>query len=488
MKSDFIAVMLSFFKMGAISFGGGSALIPVIEDEIVEKKKWVDKEQFDFSVIVASISPASLSVALCAVWSHKYSLISSFAYALPGPLIFLILLTGFELIGDMGLAYIGFASVGIIAFIIMILFSFIRKNYLQAVDVGIKYRYLLILTAAFLLTCGNIVRRLFSAVVPNTVFELPNSIFAISMLDLIFMAFFVIFFVGGSVSKIKMGIALTLSAIYAISRGTMSFLDNWSSWITLVMVILAIGSIIYDVISMRKSGQLSQSKKYRQDKKCWRNIAVFLGVSAVFTAIVFIISGETQVFDFALRIMLSSLTSYGGGEVYIGIADAVFVQTGFISAEDFFGRVVGFSSAMPGSVLLATAAGIGFVYGNSIGGIAFAWIFGFLGVILGVAATAFGAIVLYIGFNMFKDSHRLRMITKYMMAIVCGVLISTSLTLINQAASVITREGVSAWISISVVLAIFLVMTLLSKVCKVSNIKLLFIGGLGTLIAMGILF
>ena len=34
MKQSYLTVMLSFIKMGAISFGGGSALIPVIEDEM----------------------------------------------------------------------------------------------------------------------------------------------------------------------------------------------------------------------------------------------------------------------------------------------------------------------------------------------------------------------------------------------------------------------------------------------------------------------
>lgn len=479
MKYDYVSVMLSFLKMGVISFGGGSALIPVIEDEIVEKKKWIEKEPFDFSVIVASISPASLSVALCAVWSGKYSLISSYAYALPGPLLFLILLTGFSLIGETGVRYIGFASVGIIAFILLILFSFIRKNYLQGAAKGIKRRYLLILAAAFLLTCGNIVRRIISGL---SLPDLPDTVFSLTMIDLIFMAFFVIFFMGGSTSKVKLGAALSLSGFYALTRGGAVFGALWAA-VSVAMIALALLSVLYDVIIAGKSKTV-----FKINKKPLKNLCLFLLISAGLTAAIFIISGDSRIWDFAVRVMLSSLMSYGGGEVYIGVADGVFVRTGFIAAEDFYGRVVGFSSAMPGSVLLATVAGIGFVYGSGIGGVASGWLFGLLGVALGVAATAFGALVLYIGFDIFKDSRRLYLVIKYMMAIVCGVLISTALTLLNQASSVLIREGVNAWLSIGIVLLIFLLMLLLSKKYKISNMKLLFTGGFGTLFVLGLLF
>ncbi|MCL2666074.1 MAG: chromate transporter, partial [Defluviitaleaceae bacterium] len=39
-------VLLSFLKIGAVGFGGGAALIPVIESELVENNKWIDKNSF----------------------------------------------------------------------------------------------------------------------------------------------------------------------------------------------------------------------------------------------------------------------------------------------------------------------------------------------------------------------------------------------------------------------------------------------------------
>ena len=79
-KKNFLSVMSSFFKVGAIGFGGGAALLPIFERELVENRKWMDKRQFDVSAAIASISPASLPVALCAVWNSRYALISAYAY------------------------------------------------------------------------------------------------------------------------------------------------------------------------------------------------------------------------------------------------------------------------------------------------------------------------------------------------------------------------------------------------------------------------
>ncbi|WP_294364001.1 chromate transporter, partial [uncultured Clostridium sp.] len=34
------------FKIGAFTFGGGYAMIPLIEEEVVNNKKWIEKDEF----------------------------------------------------------------------------------------------------------------------------------------------------------------------------------------------------------------------------------------------------------------------------------------------------------------------------------------------------------------------------------------------------------------------------------------------------------
>ena len=45
-----LKLMASIFKIGVVGFGGGTALIPVIEREVVEDQKIVEKSEYDKDV------------------------------------------------------------------------------------------------------------------------------------------------------------------------------------------------------------------------------------------------------------------------------------------------------------------------------------------------------------------------------------------------------------------------------------------------------
>ena len=42
---ELLEIYLSFFKMGAVTFGGGYAMLPILRKEVVEKKKWLSEEK-----------------------------------------------------------------------------------------------------------------------------------------------------------------------------------------------------------------------------------------------------------------------------------------------------------------------------------------------------------------------------------------------------------------------------------------------------------
>jgi len=474
---NFINVILSFLKVGLIGFGGGAALIPVIEDELVQKNKWMSKEDFDYKVVIASISPGSLPVSFLSMWNHKYSILSSFAYALPGPVLFLVLQTGFSIIGEAGVRYIGFASVGIIAFILMVIYSFIKRSYLHDKVAIPPWLFCSIAITAFVLTNGNSVRRLAGALFSPE--NMPSSVFALGMLDLLAILFFIICFVDKSKSYIKYGISFVLAFLYALSRGRGVFLSDWNTVLLIIMIVLAAGSIIKD----RGKNTLGKF-----DMLVIKNFVLFGLIGIALTGIAYIISGEGRAFDFGIRVVTSSWQSFGGGEVYIGIAEAVFVQGGFVSEEIYFSQIVGVSSAMPGPVLMSIAAGIGFAFGNSMGGYFLAWVFGLLAIFLAVVASALGTLALFTGFGMFKDSNRLKMIVRYMIPVICGVLMNVALTLLNQTSSVIMNQGVNPWLAVAIVISMFLVILFLRIRYKVNDIKLLLGGGVGSLAVFSLIF
>ena len=61
-RQQFFSMTATMLKIGFIGFGGGSALIPVIEDEVVEKDRIVTEEEFNDDVMIASITPGALPV------------------------------------------------------------------------------------------------------------------------------------------------------------------------------------------------------------------------------------------------------------------------------------------------------------------------------------------------------------------------------------------------------------------------------------------
>lgn len=63
---DYWEIFLVFFKIGAFTFGGGYAMVPLIQNEVVSKKKWVDNEEFiDMLAIAQSLpGPLALNTAL----------------------------------------------------------------------------------------------------------------------------------------------------------------------------------------------------------------------------------------------------------------------------------------------------------------------------------------------------------------------------------------------------------------------------------------
>jgi chromate transporter len=64
-------MFLTFFKIGAFTFGGGYAMIPIIQEEIVEKKKWIDDNEFMDAIALAQASPGPVAVNTSVYCGYK---------------------------------------------------------------------------------------------------------------------------------------------------------------------------------------------------------------------------------------------------------------------------------------------------------------------------------------------------------------------------------------------------------------------------------
>lgn len=71
MNSIYLQLFLSFFKIGAFTFGGGWAMISIIEKEIVDKKHWIEREEFLDLLAVAQSLPGILAVNISVAVGDK---------------------------------------------------------------------------------------------------------------------------------------------------------------------------------------------------------------------------------------------------------------------------------------------------------------------------------------------------------------------------------------------------------------------------------
>lgn len=56
------SLFITFLKIGAFTFGGGYAMIALLENEFVEKKKWLEKSEFLDMVAVAESTPGPVAI------------------------------------------------------------------------------------------------------------------------------------------------------------------------------------------------------------------------------------------------------------------------------------------------------------------------------------------------------------------------------------------------------------------------------------------
>ncbi|MCK9158920.1 MAG: chromate transporter [Bacteroidaceae bacterium] len=84
----YLKLFCIFFKIGAFTLGGGYAMIPIIENEIVTKKKWISPEDFVDLLAIAQSLPGVLAVNISIFVGYKLkglrgSIVTTFGVIIP---------------------------------------------------------------------------------------------------------------------------------------------------------------------------------------------------------------------------------------------------------------------------------------------------------------------------------------------------------------------------------------------------------------------
>lgn len=421
-------LLLSMLKVGTIGFGGGSALIPVMEKEFVTDKKWLDEPTFTTHTIVANITPGALPVKLAALAGARLrgplaSVLCALVVALPGAALTVGLMAAIASAAGLS-TYIEYAAVGITAFIIVLLFAYIVK---VLGTPGQRRIYALIFLVAFLATGLN------------------------HTLELIGLLF-------GQTWDIN---APQLNALQLILA-------------TIVCV------AIYTLIP-NKSFKLDSDAAELPDSSANNNAALlFFAVFAVGIGGALLALGVDS-WDFLSLIGLSTVTSFGGGEAYVAVADGFFIQTGMVERADYFGQLVPVANALPGPILVKIASGLGFMISAAQSSVLAGLMMAFAAFVLSVSACSALAVAFMAAFDRAARWPFVIALRRFILPVICGLLASTAASMVVANIHIGERADVAApWVGWATILLVALMWIIHRKV-HINDLLLLGIGGLGSL-------
>jgi chromate transporter len=500
-KINFSKIIISFLKIGTIGFGGGSALIPVIEKEVVSEKGWISEEKFIEYTVAANITPGALPVKLGASTGQELrgsvgAFLGGIAIALPGVFFTVLLVSVISALGGEFLHYIEYASVGISIFIILLLVLYINKVMLLCKSNNILKKAVMIMIGAFLVTAGKELRQVTSIIFDIDIKTLPPTIYDISTFNLMIVSFFLIFFLAQNFN-LKRGIyGSILAYVYVDISGKGGLLSSFI-YIKPAIVPLMIVSLAYIYFIDKKRTDNLSKQKLSFDFSKLTSIIFFMGVAAILIISAFIIfpalnadgysniEGTQNLLNFLGFVFISTITSFGGGEAYISVADGFFVQNGFVPPNIFYGTIVAIANALPGPILVKVATAIGYYFGYTATGQIGA------GIMLSIAALSItvgcscsAMLVVVAGYDALKESILLKSLKLYILPVVCGMLITTSLSMVYEVLKITKGAEHGSVASLGLIALMYSGFYILHKKYHVHDVILI---SSGSLVTLGIL-
>ncbi|MCL1954643.1 MAG: chromate transporter [Brevinematales bacterium] len=85
----YIDLFFTFLKLGCITFGGGYAMIPVLERELIKKRNWATMEEIMDYYTIAQVTPGIIAINVSTFIGFKLKgflggIISTTAFIIPG--------------------------------------------------------------------------------------------------------------------------------------------------------------------------------------------------------------------------------------------------------------------------------------------------------------------------------------------------------------------------------------------------------------------
>lgn len=122
----YLTLFLTMLKIGLFTFGGGYAMIALLENEFVSRKKWIEKDEFLDMVAIAESTPGPIAINSATYLGYKIlgvtgSLTATIAVCIPSFFIIYVISLFFD--AFLSLTLVSYAFKGIQVCVIYLIFS-----------------------------------------------------------------------------------------------------------------------------------------------------------------------------------------------------------------------------------------------------------------------------------------------------------------------------------------------------------------------------
>lgn len=121
-----VSLFLTMLKIGFFTFGGGYAMIALIENEFVSNKKWLEKDEFLDVAAIAESTPGPIAINAATYIGYKKvgiigSVIATLGICIPSFVIIYAISMFFD--AFLSLTYVAYAFKGIQICVVYLIFS-----------------------------------------------------------------------------------------------------------------------------------------------------------------------------------------------------------------------------------------------------------------------------------------------------------------------------------------------------------------------------
>ena len=122
---ELLKLYWAFFRIGAFTFGGGYAMLPMLEKEVVEKHKWAKMEDLMDYFAISQCTPGVIAVNTATFVGHKEkgivgSIVATLGVISPSIVIISVIALFLDMVSENPIVKHAFAGIGVAVCAILI--------------------------------------------------------------------------------------------------------------------------------------------------------------------------------------------------------------------------------------------------------------------------------------------------------------------------------------------------------------------------------